>query len=150
MDNKNSELTPSKPNLPARKLDSSKTVIAPDIVTFITTDDMAVRQALATAATVRLAELAEDRATTGEIQTWELTITDTLKEVSVTYPGRSAFVINDGSYDVNVWVNNWGMPAHRIKAGETFTMDYEGHNIKYLYFQCDTGESVDIRVVVSG
>lgn len=149
MDDKDTKLIP-KPNLSPKKLDSSKVAISPDILTFITMDDMAVRQAIATAATVKLVELAEDRATTGQIQTWELTITDALKEVFVTYPGRSAFVINDGSYDVNVWINDWGMPSHRIKSGETFTMDYEGHKVKYLYFRCNTGESVDIRVVVSG
>jgi len=95
----------------------------------------------------------DDRTSHGLIQTWgmdpnnPLTITDELKEIKLDFPAQSVYLFNDGDDAVKVWVNDLSRPYVTVNSGETFNSDYETHKIEYLYLQCASGETADVRIV---
>jgi hypothetical protein len=99
---------------------------------------------------VKVRKYVEDRTPTGLIQTFNVTATDDVAEVKLDYLAQSVSIINDDSANsVYVWVNSRGRPRHEIKHGETLDIDFEVHKIRYLYLQCDTGQSAAVRIVAS-
>lgn len=139
--------TQPNPSLLPKKLDSSKVAMPPDILTFITMDDMSVRQAIATAATVKIANYVKDRTSSGHIQTWNnWPVTAVRQTVVFMYASQSFYLINDGPGIVYVWVNTIGRPEAEVRNGETLTIDFETHIIERILLQCLPGGAATVRI----
>ena len=127
-----------------------KNIVSPAVIDFVTKDDMAVRQAILTDSTLRMEQMMLDRQANGNIQSWDVTVTDEQQEIYINFPARSLFVVNDGSNDIYVWINHNILPSHTVKSSETFQMDFEGHVLKRIYLECGSGNTSSVRVSASG
>ena len=139
-----------RPGILSKKMDSNRTTINPAIIDFITNDDVSVRQAILTDSTLRMEQMMLDRQANGNIQSWDVTVTDEQQEIYINFPARSLFVVNDGSNDIYVWINHNILPSHTVKSSETFQMDFEGHVLKRIYLECGSGNTSSVRVSASG
>ncbi len=112
-----------------------------------------IMQASQLAQIVKIRKYHDDRTSNGLIQTWgmdpdnPLTITDELKEIKIDYPAQSFSLFNDGDDAVYVWVNSMARPKATVNSSEALNVDYETHKIDYIYLQCASGESADVRIV---
>jgi len=120
--------------------------IDPNVMQFLMTASM-------NSQLLKIRKYFDDRTSNGLIQTWgmssdnPLTITGELKEIKLSFAAQSVYLFNDGDDAVKVWVNDLSRPYATVNNGETFKSDYETHKIEYLYLQCDSGESANIRIV---
>lgn len=96
---------------------------------------------------VKIRKYFDDRTSHGLIQTYDVTVTDELKEIKVDYPAQSFSLFNDGADTVDVWVNDLGRPKRSVKSKESLNLNYETHTVNYLYLQCAAGESASVRIV---
>jgi len=129
---------------------AGKNIVSPAVIDFVTKDDMAVRQAILTDSTLHMEQMMLDRQANGNIQSWDVTVTDEQQEIYINFPARSLFVVNDGSNDIYVWINHNILPSHTVKSSETFQMDFEGHVLKRIYLECGSGNTSAVRVSASG
>jgi hypothetical protein len=106
-----------------------------------------IMQASQLAQIVKIRKYFDDRTSHGLIQTYDVTVTDELKEIKVDFPAQSFSLINDGPDTVYVWVNTTERPKVTVKSGAKFEPNYETHKINYIYLQCASGESTDVRIV---
>jgi hypothetical protein len=106
-----------------------------------------IMQASQLAQIVKIRKYFDDRTSHGLIQTYDVTVTDELKEIKVDFPAQSFSLFNDGADTVNVWVNDLGRPKRSVKSNEALNLNYETHKIKYIYLQCASGQSASIRIV---
>ena len=106
-----------------------------------------IMQASQLAQIVKIRKYFDDRTSHGLIQTYDVTVTDELKEIKVDFPAQSFSLINDGPDTVYVWVNTMERPKVTVKSGTKFEPNYETHKINYIYLQCASGESTGVRIV---
>ena len=98
---------------------------------------------------VKIRKYFDDRTSSGLIQSFNnLAVTDELREVKIDYPAQSFSLLNNGPNTVNVSVNTTHRPSKAIAINQTLNINFETHQLKYLYLQCDRGETASVEIVV--
>ena len=94
----------------------------------------------------KMRKLAEDQMSAGGIIGDDLVITSQQIKYHFQRPCQSASVINDGPGLVYIWVNNIGSYPRGVKSGTPFYVDFGGHKLEHLYFQCPDGATATVEI----
>lgn len=138
----------NSPNLLPRKTKGDEVRMSPELLSFLALDDMAVRQAIATAATVRLMRLEESKIPIGT-KPLRRTVTDSIMEIRLSPPWISFSLINDGAGGITVWINDRADPFAEgmVTSGETYSLDTGFPVIHTLYLKAVSGTTAAIRII---
>ena len=94
----------------------------------------------------KMRKIAEDQVSVGGTIGDDLAITSVKSDYKFQRPCQSASVINDGPGLVNIWVNDPGSYPRGIKSGTPFYVDFGGHKLCRLYFQCPAGATATVEI----
>lgn len=133
-------------SLPGKKMTTSR--MPTDIVEFIAIDDAMVRQAHIQNRLDRLTKLEESKIPTGS-DSFEWEVTTSIKEIKLDRPWISFSLINDGSADIYLRVNELRgniLRSAPIKSGETVDRDFKYPIIHTIYLATSTGTAT-IRIL---
>jgi hypothetical protein len=107
---------------------------------------------MAAAQTVHLAKIRrylEDRASVGEGQNWQLSLTPTPQEIICAYPSQSLYIINDGPGQIFVAINALGRTPTPLLSTEALSIDFENHTLKRFYIWSAAGTVATARAVAT-
>ncbi len=96
----------------------------------------------------KLAKLAEDKMSHGFTDSLNPIATEHLDSWGMVNPAQSVSLINDGPNTVLIWINDHASAPNIILNGETFQLDFEGHKLASIYYQCAPGQTAALRIVV--
>lgn len=129
-------------NLPNIEIiQDGKQVVRPDVMALVT-------QLAQLSQLNRLRKLEESKVPTGT-KSFKWVITDTVHEITLGTPWISFSLINDGTGDVYVRVNNQDGPLTEeaeVNSGETKTVDLGYPVITKLFLVAASGTSATVRV----
>jgi hypothetical protein len=94
----------------------------------------------------KMRKIAEDQVSVGGTIGDDLAITSVKSDYKFQRPCQSASVINDGPGLVYIWVNDPGSYPRGIKSGSPFYVDFGGHKLCRLYFQCPAGATATVEI----
>jgi hypothetical protein len=129
--------------------DSGKPIFGPDL-------DAVLKRVTEMAQVAQLAAIRrtlERQNFKGITDPWKLKADDSIQHLDClnTHPDDpwiSCFVINRGPHWVRIQVNDSTQRWFRLGPGETRTIDYShaAERIKYINYQCNTGETATVEV----
>jgi len=113
--------------------------IPPEVLAAVTLDDIAV-------AITELLALTQRQIPKGQTPFMPLTVTTTLRELSLTPPWLSVKIINDGPETVFVNVNDPDGNAIPINNGDVIDLDFGWPVVRLLFFVTET-DTAALRLI---
>lgn len=76
-----------------------------------------------------------------------VSVTQKTKKLLLPELWQSVAIANDGEKTVYVRINSMSAPKLPLNQGETFSQNFKTHRLTCIYFDCNKGESTNLRVV---
>lgn len=130
------QIDPSKVSI----TEDGKKVMRPDILNFL-------MLASINAQTARVRRYFDDRKSKGNVQPYNIPVTDEAQDIDIIPVAQSISLFNDGPNTVYYWVNNPYSEIASVNKGESTNINFETHEIKRLILWCDAGETASLRII---
>jgi len=112
----------------------------PDILNFL-------MLASINAQTARVRRYYDDRKSRGNVQPYNVSVTDKPQTLDFLEVAQSMSLFNDGPDTVYYWVNNPHVEIASVNKGESTKINFETHEIERLILWCDAEETASLRII---